>query len=494
MWLNFSTFYCHRPQLSSIDRMSKFTFIIKYLFLNIRYFFWMLPDFLRLDQHSTTAREKRQKIERRYRKQGSNLWNKFLESHQSFWLLFRTLFSYPAAKAVSLSYPPETLTVAPVPYWGMQTTMTLKGGLFATKGTTTLSIKNALIYGKLLGVVKNQNLYSPLTAKNNPESYAPYKYRFSNVGEKLLFFIEENFLERFRHPLKKRKRREHVFLEKCIYTSSVYGYGDNYYHFIVDILPGLLLSLESLPKNTEPSYTVLIPKSMPTPTVDTIKRVCRHYNVENFLELKSKHRVSCEEVVITSYPSYLWDDLPDENFSFSPTLLKKSSLLLKQLYEVPSCDNLEGIVYITRYQQATKSKTHSRHVTNSPDLYAVINQYGGRILQTTEITQKIQQEIFSTAKTIVVDAGAVLANVVYSPPGQNIVIVTAAENNDASIFLPLVQVFCKNVFYVLGESLPNEDIERWHWNVRINPVHLEQCLQALAREQKDYPTCSGWIT
>ena len=474
-----------------------FVSVLRYGFLSIFWLFAQITLAIFLFPFPGTQRDILKKIKSFYIKERNEII--FHQSFSKKIFPYRSYLDPALEKNCIQTVPSETTALKPIVYWGETTQMTLKGNKFQTKETVTLRLKNISIFSELLGVIHQGNLYSPLTSKPSPQCFEVYNYRKNILrDENHIFWLDhfaKNIFLKIRHPFKKIKKQPPILVEKLIYATNQIGYVDNYFHFIVDVLPSYIQSMESVKKSDRESWKIGIAESPHKNITDTIKSVAAYYGFNDFFELNKNQIVDCQDVISTSYPSYIWDDLPEDNFSYSRELLLKTAEVLKKISveKLSEFNDLNSeIVYITRRKQVKSSLTPTRCTLNAEELATCIQtEFSGKVVETSDLTNALQQAIFSKAKIIIVDAGATLANVVYAGPDQHIVILTQPDYNDASIFAPMIQCFTKNVYFVFGETKTEYGLDRWHSPYIVDAEEFKKCIRGIL--EGDFQSRAGVI-
>jgi capsular polysaccharide biosynthesis protein len=127
--------------------------------------------------------------------------------------------------------------------------------------------------------------------------------------------------------------------------------------------------------------------------------------------------------------------------------------------------------YITRRDAAGAATT--RHVKNHLEISEILATEGFETVAAQDLNFQRQLDIFRSAKYLVMDGGAALANLVFSPRCKQVFILAMHKGTDPSMFVSFCQALGIGVAYVGGPVTEGQEaIESWQRTYRIEIPHL----------------------
>lgn len=349
--------------------------------------------------------------------------------------------------------------------FGKDVDLCLKGGrYFSQHDVHTVSIRDAVLNGYVEGALKSGRLWSLIEMPGAPFDFGCFHRSLKPLGK-------QSYLVR---PLSLMPRR----MAKVIFFAGNFGYASNYFHFMVDALPSLLLSIRTVRKRPDASqFKVLLPIHLHPNIQHIIRRVCQHFNMP-VVDFSPNHTLKCDEVIMTGYPSYMANALPKAvNYSVSPVITRYTRWVLNAVFHATS--DLGERFYITRKDSFGASTT--RHVANYQEISDTLAGHAFKTIAAQEMTFEQQLNVFQSAKVIVFDGGASLANLVFSRKCKYVAVLAMRTGTDPSMFVSFCQSLGITISYIGGPLLPGQEfVESWQRSYTIEPRDI---LIALAKHQ-----------
>lgn len=349
---------------------------------------------------------------------------------------------------------------------GSGAVLRLRGGeAFSTCGWSCVLIKGATVFGRLNGVAHRGKVITPFVDG--------YHDDYSIDGFPNLSVLK--LLNLFRRGYDKNYPRD---LRKCIYIDCCASTSQNYFHFIIDTLPALLMSILSIRKRREDwnSFKVLIPVDV-HPNINKIL-----LDVLGFYGLGHQHVrptsiFECDEIVVSNFPSFLRASFPrNTNFSVNALAIRYTRMVLRRVYKnVPALG--QSKLYISRGKSVGGN---SRHVKNYHEISEKLRSNGYRTVDFAGMSLEEQVSLMISVQRIVIDGGAALANLVFAKDCRKLVLLAMDKGTDSSLFVSFCQVLGVEISYACGPVVPGQvNISSWQ---RSYTVSVETVIKAIGEE------------
>ena len=201
------------------------------------------------------------------------------------------------------------------------------------------------------------------------------------------------------------KDREPVRVKGRLFFLSNRGF-NNFYHWMIDILPALNL-FEQAGYKIEPEDKLLVYNATSGFQKTTLQLL--GFSPDQVLEVRdSSPYYQAEEIIMPFFANAMATRMG----SWIPEFLK-SSFLPKQTVE-----NSEGNrYYIARGNQAR----NGRSIDNESELVAFLEAYNVKAIYPEEYSIQEQATLFSNASLVIATHGAGLTNIVFCKPGTKII-------------------------------------------------------------------------
>ena len=276
----------------------------------------------------------------------------------------------------------------------------------------------------------NQKFYSVRNLHLGKKNYEIFTFRKTKVymdsSEGRYFYIYKNFL----------LIKPSIATKGLTNTSNIFNYGitkfckkfnievvsiisgkdakDNYWHWLIDVLPRLII-LEKELNNKE--VTLLVPDYKKKYQKDSLKYLIKNKKT-NYISL-NRNRFSQFKKIVSCTNNENFEYL---NFSLLSKLrnkilsqAKNNSLLLNNYYEK---------IFINRDDSTKKNR---RILKNSKEVEKFLSENGFKILILSKYSFLEQAVIFNKAKVIIGLQGAGFANIIFSKKKTKIVEITSSQ-------------------------------------------------------------------
>lgn len=237
----------------------------------------------------------------------------------------------------------------------------------------------------------------------------------------------------------------------------------NYFHWLFECLPRAIVALD------QPEYEdwpLLVDAGLPAQNLHALQRLSGEREI---LKISHREMRRVEELVFPGVFSFTHDNFSShvraEDFVIAPEAVQ---LLRKRL--LPTAGSASGRkLYIAR------DRARVRRMLDEQQIQAALQAQGFDIIRPEDLSFGEQIELFSSASLIVGPTGAGLSNMVFSPPGCQ-VIVLAAETHNANylIFGQLGRLLNHQLQYVTGKAIKPRQL---HSDYRIDVQILGDVLE-----------------
>ena len=278
--------------------------------------------------------------------------------------------------------------------------------------------------------IHNQKLYSVRNFLLGKKNYEIFTFRKTKVymdsSEGRYFYIYKNTL----------LIKPSIATNGLTDTSNIFNYGitkfckkfnievvsiisgkdakDNYWHWLIDVLPRLII-LEKELNNEE--VTLLVPDYKKNYQKDSLKYLIKNKKI-NYISLNRNRFSKFDKIVSCSnnenfeyYNFSLLSKLRDKILS----QVKNNSLLINNNYEK---------IYISRDDSTKKNK---RSLENNSEVEKFLSENGFKILILSKYSFLEQAAIFNKAKVIIGLHGAGFANIIFSKKETKIIEITSSQ-------------------------------------------------------------------
>jgi len=199
------------------------------------------------------------------------------------------------------------------------------------------------------------------------------------------------------------------------YISLLNPASENWMHFVTEILPAICeIKGNKLYRN----IGLIIDKNIPKQFKDLINKI---HNSQNIIEVESGV-VICVEKLLTpctqnSYSAF-WDRKKTGatgSYQFDEKAIRKVKKEVELLVDKSPENN----------QQIFIKRNSHRIIVNQNEIIGMLKMHGFRIVEPEKNSLDENINIFSNAKTVVAQAGAALANMIFMPEGSTLICLIA---------------------------------------------------------------------
>ena len=348
---------------------------------------------------------------------------------------------------------------------GPNVQLALRGGNnMSSNNVHTIVISRGYISGSIQGVMCQRKLISIIETPGNPSDFGCFNNKALKFLTTKMAFVLKGFQKS---------------IPKAIFFGANQGYISNYFHFMLDALPSLLCTMQVLRnKRTDwKDFVVLIPEDVNINIREIIVKCCEHYKFK-FITLRPLQWISCKEVAMTGYPTYMKNPLPvDINYSVSPVLTRFTRKVLSNVFADYTYKCVPMNIYATRENALGTSS--SRHVINYKNVSQALSDLDFKTINPAKMDLISQVKNFCMADTIVLDGGAAISNLLFSKSCKKVVILAMNQGTDPSLFVSLAQALNMKITYFCGKAVEAPLIPSWHLSYEIDVDLLKEYVYKL---------------
>ncbi|MGC9402634.1 glycosyltransferase family 61 protein [Vibrio genomosp. F10 str. 9ZC157] len=250
----------------------------------------------------------------------------------------------------------------------------------------------------------------------------------------------------------------------------------NYYHWLTELLPKLVETINSLDENNH-NLTILIDEKMPEQCVGLIDLILKGIRRIKYtiVRVKLGQLVFCHKLI---YCTPLWTSL--DNTRFLPNPKKEFFVsvdclrLVKERISLAIKSNTTIIKNKKVYLQRQNNKL--RKITNVLELERMLYKQGFDFVDPGSLDFREQYSLFSQAEIIVGASGASFTNLLFMKDGsKGISLYPSAQSTNYYVFQPLADV--SNVEFIHFLTTPDDDSNSVHGDAKVNVKELEGLLE-----------------
>jgi len=244
---------------------------------------------------------------------------------------------------------------------------------------------------------------------------------------------------------------------------------ENWYHFIIDTVPRLLLT-----ENVPPDVPLVIRNDIP----EHFKFVISTLSKRSVIEIDVEDRVEIERLYIVPGRSSAFDSRPPKGVSFvefSPSVLRRMQVLLR-----------DSLIDISQYpnqpwstEKIALSRTSmARNVQNWVSLIPILESFDFKLHDVNSDFFKSQMKTFHNTRIILSPGGASLANIIFMQEGALVVVLRSSRNRDVNVWTKLaaaMNVRCIEIIGIPTYFGPGK-LRRRHSDFYVSPRKLRRVL------------------
>lgn len=238
----------------------------------------------------------------------------------------------------------------------------------------------------------------------------------------------------------------HVYLKKPTskrvkkFTEAILLIGradENWYHLLLDTLPRYL-SLKTLNRD----IPILVRDDLPETSIAIIEKLTDR----RIIYVRPEDRIFVETLYFIAARSTVHDSKPlngEEQVTFSPNTLKSQrEWMLKRLKE--------GKNEVCPIKVFLPRRSKYRNLLNVERVCEYVRKQDIRILESNEAFFLKQHLYFSSAHLIISPGGAILANILFMPPGSKVIAVRSWRDNNLGLWKKLAEACQVNYSEIVG--------------------------------------------
>ncbi|MEL6105438.1 MAG: glycosyltransferase family 61 protein [Planctomycetota bacterium] len=245
--------------------------------------------------------------------------------------------------------------------------------------------------------------------------------------------------------------------EPTVWITDDWSFG--YFHWMCDALP----RLEMVAREFDLADLTLVLPHKAT-RFDFITESLKAFPLAGVRLLGRFQSARCREMVLPTHVA--------TSGNYRPELMDAIRSRCWRHVEVKDRQPASERVFISR-RNATR-----RRLINETDLRAVLVNHGIRIIETDRMAWADQVKLFATTRQLVSLHGAGLTNMLFMPPGGDVVEIRDPVEPTSNCYLTLAGVCGHRIAYV--DSAKRDSRSTHHADVTIQPADLDRRLDELA--------------
>tara|TARA_R110002167_G_scaffold24330_7_gene85737 strand:- start:934 stop:2193 length:1260 start_codon:yes stop_codon:yes gene_type:complete len=335
-----------------------------------------------------------------------------------------------------------------------------------------VELNNINLIARSDGFIKNNVFFHPDLLLIDKDRHDP-----KNQAVKLKHVNDTNHCAQIPKSLRKMR------LFPGITISLIKEHSFNYYHFVYECLPKLLLIQEKLKiyftesSRTKP-ITILIDQHVPEQCLHYINHsVSFSYEIER---LASDEVAHCETLIYCSPFFNALDNTSVDSFSISDFYVDKyATLLVKKLADSMATDKTtpSKLIYLDR------KEGQKRRILNSDEMKKLLVEYNFDIIFPDQFSIPEQIALFQSAICVVGASGAAFANIIHMQAGTTAVVLSPNLSlTNYHIFEQQAEAANVNLIHLQTNNL--NKIKRLHDDSYVNTELLKSLFSSLNIQEK----------
>lgn len=263
----------------------------------------------------------------------------------------------------------------------------------------------------------------------------------------------------------------------------------NYYHFITEVLPKLLLILQNKNSLTvhgnDKKITILIDSKMPIQNEDILLAVLPKKDGLDFeiVRINNAEIIFCEELV---YCTPLWISL--DNTKCLPNPKKEFFVATDGLCNIKNhlklSVNSEQSTIVNKKIYLQRANNKLRKITNILELELLMYKLGFDFIDPGSLSFEEQYNLFSQADIVIGASGAAFTNLLFMRENSiAISLYPSAQSTNYYVFQPLADVSGVRLIHVLTH--PEDESNSVHGNASVDISKLETLLIEILNEKNN---------
>lgn len=263
----------------------------------------------------------------------------------------------------------------------------------------------------------------------------------------------------------------------------------NYAHWLTETLPKLPV-LDTCADFDE--WPLLVDDGLHSNIYESL--VTTNRKKREIIKIKRGQALILDRVGVVSSPGYERYAPHDVYSRDAPIYVNRFSRAGLRLLRDAVSEQIPSVILSTEkrvYLARSKESANIRSIVNAAEIDEVIRHYGIRSLSPESMTFKEQVDACFNAELIVAPVGASLANMIFAPPGCNIVILSPYYPGASFFYYSnLAGVLGHKLHYVLGKQI-TEHRHPIHRDYQVDPAAVADAIQNIVEAGSLKNGCRG---
>ena len=278
--------------------------------------------------------------------------------------------------------------------------------------------------------------------------------------------IFTGFNSTHKHVVSLKNSKKRIYNDKnTVYISLLKEHSVNYYHWITENIPRLILIIKELKKNEDivenKSVVLFIDEKMPKQCRDILNIIFPFkFRIE---EVEKGAICECENLI---YCSPLWQSLDNTSGSLNHKEFFVDKYAIELVYKSIKDHIKFDAKPAYRKIYLRRRPSQMRAIINNDNVEAYMISNGFEIVETDKMTFREQVKLFHEAKIIVGASGATFTNILFMQSSTKAIIFFPSHTSiNHGIFQPLADVADINLIHY--KTIPKHD-ESIHSNFMVD--------------------------
>jgi capsular polysaccharide biosynthesis protein len=204
--------------------------------------------------------------------------------------------------------------------------------------------------------------------------------------------------------------------------------GENYFHWLFDILPKLKIASENMPLKDIDYYY------LPEIKYDFQKQTLNKFKIVETQIINSNQRryIRSKKLMVPEHPWFTGGYLQEKYNKMPRWIIQWLRVKFIQKDKIKNKNRLKKYEYI--YIDRKDSSFNRSHILNAPDLLNTLKKYNFKKLILSDIKFDEQVEIFNKCKIVIGAIGAGLANIVFCKKNTTIIELCPKKYENAKVY------------------------------------------------------------
>ncbi len=264
-----------------------------------------------------------------------------------------------------------------------------------------------------------------------------------------------------------------------IYISLLKEHSSNYYHFVTEALPRLIITLHELKKQkdyTPKNHTLLIDYNVPAQCIEIVNKLTHNEMMIQYV--KHGHMVHCQKLI---YCTPLWLSLdnttslpnPLEEFFVDQQALEIVHKEINKSFKQDKSIKPYRKVYLQRLNNKL------RPIINIIEVEKLLYKYDFEFIDTSHMSFVEQYTLFSETSVAIGASGASYTNLLFMQESSTAIsLYPSTQSTNYYIFQPLAEVSKVNLIHFLTD--PVDDSVSLHAAASVDINNLEKLLKDIS--------------